>query len=295
MDKIIWSITIGKGMSRMNEKELMVALPIVAELSRKYTSGESTSVTYETGNRLMGAVSYCVEEYNNGDTLPMRQVEVSMREKYEIGRNLLLRKIDDCRVRYNELTTYFKAYGNHNYEDTVTKAISGFFIHYDSVFYPQNTIITCDYPTIIPVCDTKQTGIDLIDKYLSYIELEQSFLRKLPDGFIYDLLSDNDCDYENQFYNISAVVFGSLLGCMLIGKNIMKKSNSAYEQLFEIIQGSDEKKLRNHLDQASLLLLKNGYDNFMELHQYFQNEITELAVRLKQVKDVQNIKNILVL
>lgn len=172
----------------MNEKEMMEALPIVAELSRKYTSGESTSVTYETANRLMGAVLYCVNEYETGDTLPMRQVGVSLRGKYEIGRIKLLEKIEDCRTRYNALMIHFNAYGNHNYEDTVTKAISGFFIHYDSVFYPQNTIITCDYPTIVPVSGGEQTGIDLIDRYLSYIELEQHFLQKLPDNFVYDLL-----------------------------------------------------------------------------------------------------------
>ncbi len=279
----------------MNEKELIEALPIVAELSRRYTSGDSTSVTYETANRLMGAVLYCVNEYNYGDTLPVKQKEVSMREKYEIGRTLLLQKIEDCRIRYNELITYFKAYGNHNYEDTVKKAISGFFIHYDSAFYPQNTIITCDYATIIPVCDIRQTGIDLIDIYLSYIELEQSFLQKLPDDFIYDLLFQNDCDYKNQFYNISAVVFRTLLGCMVVGKNIMEKRKDTYEQLFEIVQKSNIEELRNLFDQASMVLFQRMYDNPVELHQYFQNEITELSARLKQVKDVRNIKNILVL
>lgn len=279
----------------MNEKEMMEALPIVAELSRKYTSGESTSVSYETANRLMGAVLYCVNEYETGDTLPMRQVDVSLREKYEIGRIRLLQKIEDCRIRYNELMIHFDAYGNHNYEDTVTKAILGFFVHYDPVFYPQNTMITCDYPTIVPVSGGEQMGIDLIDRYLSYIELEQNFLRKFQDDFICDLLYRSDHDYKNQFYNISAVVFGSLLGCMMIGKNVMEKRDNAYEQLFEIIQRNTFEKIRNRLDKTSMSLFHSRYENAVELHQYFQNEITELAVRLKQVKDVRNIENILVL
>ena len=76
----------------MNEKEMMEALPIVAELSRKYTSGESTSVTYETANRLMGAVLYCVNEYETGDTLPMRQVESHCGENMKLGGLSCLRK-----------------------------------------------------------------------------------------------------------------------------------------------------------------------------------------------------------
>lgn len=279
----------------MNETEMMEALPIVAELSRKYTSGESTSVTYEIANRLMGAVLYCVNEYEDCDTLPMGQDEVPLRTKYDIGRIRLHQKIENCRIRYNELMTHFNAYGNHNYNDTITKAIAGFFIHYDCVFYPQNTIITCDYPTIIPVSCGEQTGIDLIDRYLSYIELEQSFLRRLPYDFICDTLYRNDYDYKNQYYNISAVVFGSLLGCMLIAKNVMETKDNSYEQLFQIVQMYDAEELKSRLDQASWLLFHNRYDTDVELHQYFQNEITELALRLKQVKDTQNLENIVVL
>ena len=37
-------------------------LPIVAELAEKYTSGESSSVTYERAQGLMQAVLYCINE-----------------------------------------------------------------------------------------------------------------------------------------------------------------------------------------------------------------------------------------
>ena len=37
-------------------------LPIVAELSVRYTSGESCSVSYEAAQALMEAVIYCIRE-----------------------------------------------------------------------------------------------------------------------------------------------------------------------------------------------------------------------------------------
>lgn len=40
-------------------------VPIVGKLAEKYTAGESTSVTYETAEKLMGAVIYCIQEAEN--------------------------------------------------------------------------------------------------------------------------------------------------------------------------------------------------------------------------------------
>lgn len=273
---------------------MMEAVSIVADLSRKYTSGESTSVTYETANQLMGAVMYCIEEYKKHGIALERQKSISLREKYEVGKELLLQKIQDSRERYNHLMEYFNAYGNHNYQDTVTKAISGFFVHYDARFNPQNTIITCDYPTIISVRDSYMSGIDLIDQYLHYIELEQKFLRKIPRDYICRILYQSDSDYENQFYNIAAVIVRHLLVNGLIGKpNLINGNETDYKRVYEIVGDMDIKQLRKRLDDTLSILLHEAYDNSQELHQYFQNEITELSVRLKNVESSEYLKNVI--
>ena len=43
--------------------EMEELIPIVAELTERYTGYESTSVTYEKANQLMEAVIYCIQEY----------------------------------------------------------------------------------------------------------------------------------------------------------------------------------------------------------------------------------------
>ncbi|MFT4006898.1 MAG: DUF6179 domain-containing protein, partial [Lacrimispora sp.] len=43
--------------------EMEELIPVVAELADKYTGKESTSITYDKANQLMGAVLYCIQEY----------------------------------------------------------------------------------------------------------------------------------------------------------------------------------------------------------------------------------------
>ena len=42
--------------------EMEELVPIVGRLARKYTSGDSTSISYEKAEQLMGAVLYCIRE-----------------------------------------------------------------------------------------------------------------------------------------------------------------------------------------------------------------------------------------
>ncbi len=64
--------------------EMEELLPLVAKLAAKYTSGESTSVPYETANMLMEAVCYCIEE--NEREGGSEAVERSGREEAGEGR-----------------------------------------------------------------------------------------------------------------------------------------------------------------------------------------------------------------
>ena len=42
-------------------------LPVVARLTKRYTGIESSSVSYEKANQLMGAVIYCIREIESGE------------------------------------------------------------------------------------------------------------------------------------------------------------------------------------------------------------------------------------
>ncbi len=181
-------------------------IPIVAELTDLYTKGESTSVTYEAAQHLMEAVLYCIHEtetmQDNG-LISSRQADV--RSLYNSGFNEVVKKVERAREKYKVLISSFSSYGNRNLNDTVLKAIPGFFKLYSPRFSPQETIITMDYPTVVPI--EGKTGIDAIEEYIDKIQAEQRFLAKFPPGYVEELLRAYTADYKDQFFNLSEIVF----------------------------------------------------------------------------------------
>lgn len=69
-------------------------LPIVSELAQKYAGSESTSITYEKAQTLMEAVLYCLDEYSRSCANSLVDNNVSVKEQYHIGANLILEKVN---------------------------------------------------------------------------------------------------------------------------------------------------------------------------------------------------------
>ena len=55
--------------------EMEELVPIVGKLAEKYTANESTSITYEKAEQLMGAILYCIHELKeiNGNLLALNE------------------------------------------------------------------------------------------------------------------------------------------------------------------------------------------------------------------------------
>ena len=181
-------------------------IPIVAEVTDLYTKGESTSVTYEAAQHLMEAVLYCIHEAEsmNANGLATCQ-QTDARSLYEAGLQEVVDKVERAKEKYKVLISSFSSYGNRNLNDTVLKAIPGFFKLYSPRFSPQETIITMDYPTAVPI--EGKTGIDAIEEYIDKIQAEQHFLAKFAPGYVEQVLSAYTADYKDQFFNLSEIVF----------------------------------------------------------------------------------------
>ena len=185
-------------------------LPLVARLAKKYTGGESTSVTYETAQYLMEAVLYCINECGAERAVPMGAARPSAEQMYRQGSTILKEKVLRTHSVYMKCMETFCAYGNENYEATVTKAIPGFFAYYDPVLAPQETIITMDYPVPVPL--HMFTGIDAIAPYVEYIAMEQRFLAQFPRKYVIDVLQNDRKGYDRLFFNLGRVVAKDYFG-----------------------------------------------------------------------------------
>lgn len=202
------------------EYEIEELMGIVAELSRKYTSGESSSVTYETANMLMAAVLYCIDEYKqkNRNELLVPEESVKVHEIYKKGYEAVIAKVYQTKALYEEIIKVFHDYGCKNCSDTVLKGIPQFFTRYDARFNPQDHLLTLDYPTLGSI--EGLCGVDAIYEYLCHIKMEWLFLKGFPVKNIQQLLQRMMPDYRNAFYgNIVFYVMLTVIGCFLADKS----------------------------------------------------------------------------
>ncbi len=266
-------------MSNYSMKEL---LPIVAQLTEKYTSKESTSITYEAARQLMDAVLYCIHEYEvtTKDSELIVIEAVLAKDAYQLGYQRVLDKVNRTRLLFNECIVDFCAYGNENYQDTFVKGIVGFFQFYNPLLCPQDTIITMDYPTILPIAS--QVGIDAIETYVQFITLEQQFFGQLPQQYIYNVLYSYQKNYHKQFYNIASIVLRNILGRILAGQNLTTADCTVNtEKLTKNISKLTIEDLQKALSTILERLIDETYPGNTPLFNYLSGDLKDFSFELR--------------
>ena len=256
-------------------------LPLVANLSRKYTSNDSSSVTYETARRLMEAVIYCINqlEYEqDSDAKDKIDNNLSADEAYKLGFTLLKNKVEVIKAIYEELIKYFKDYGNENYRNTVMGGISGFIKYYDVRFNPTDTIITMDYPTLKSVFHLQ--GADAISEYLNYIILEQKFLNKLEPQRVIEALKNYQSNYEKQFYNICSIILRYMLVGKVLNLNYYIIDEEDIALLYKYGNELSKKQWENRLKIILKNIIEEEFEKDIELYNYLKADIGDFATEL---------------
>ncbi len=270
-------------METWTEKRMEELLPVAAELLKRYTGGASTSVTYEKAQELMEAVLYCIREYEQeyrSDYAPAGPYRLSAEESYRKGFELVVRKVKKMRAFYNRISERFCSYGCRNYEDVMQKGMPEFFRRYDPRFAPQKTILTLDYPTLLP--PKGAAGIDAIEQYLSGISLEQRFLAAFEEQEVCRILSAFDWNYREQFYNLCAVVLQNVIGCVLMAKPPREPACPEHlERLEQWQSGRSRENIQEELCALLKRLVEERFQGNELLYEYLCGGIPDLAVRMK--------------
>ena len=183
-------------------------VPVVADLSFKYTGGDSTSITYEKADQLMEAVLYCITLTEMGNTLNVPSLsgkdKLSAREAYKAGFELLKLKVKEALNLYNEILENFDDYDNRCLHDTFIKGMPEFFKRYDIFFAPQDAILLFDYPVLTDL--TNLCGVLKAQTFLKCIKAEQGFLKGFDRNYVISLLSEYDCEYKEMIGNIPEIL-----------------------------------------------------------------------------------------
>lgn len=263
---------------------------IVAKLAEEYTSKESTSITYEKAQQFMDAVLYCINEAEKMERYSLIQENgVSAHEMYKIGVSCVKEKIKETMEIFNNVITHFSSYGNECLNDTVVKGLPEFFKWYDYKYEPQNTILTLDYPVLVDI--TEHTGIDRIYDFVICIQLEQRFLNRFSTEYVVEVLSKYDREYKLMVDNICEIVLTSVLGHILLEKEISAKGfdTEDYQNIQEVIQQTSLDELRLKLKNAVEKMVQKYYDNDDKLKEYLYHGVRNISVRIKNAADNGNL------
>ena len=266
--------------------EMEELVPVVGKLAEKYTAHESTSITYEKAEQLMGAVLYCIHELKetNGNALALKE-KMPAQKAYENGAAYVKEKTEKALDLYNRIAPEFYHYGNQCLYDTFVKGIPEFFKWYDIRFEPQNTILTLDYPVLRDI--SEYTGIDKVFEFIKAIGLEQKFLKLFPEGYVINILSKSNRNWKESMDNICETVFTYVTGHILTGRSLteFELEEADYSYVQELFQQAALKDIKKRLEASLEIFIKDYYESDRELLDYLSSAVGDIVVRLKNAAD----------
>lgn len=272
---------------RMNEEEL---LKIVANRIKKYTSNESTSVTYQTARQLMLSVLYCINDENVSPTRNTKREKgyelfdadnKKMEEAFNIGLKKKKEKIKAAKNLYDTILDSFDDFNNECYQDTIIAGMKCFFERYDVEFDATNHILTLDYPLLSAA--TNLQGIDLIYEYLLRTYLEQKFLSGFNRSEILNLLQAYHNGYKELIINIARIVLTNSLASTMVNNTFTTLSLSKEErsEVKKICESKSVYEIEELLSISfGILVEQNCYED-SSLREYFCTKIHDIAYEIK--------------
>jgi hypothetical protein len=196
---------------------------ILQDLIRRYTQGESSSVTSETAESIMASLLYAVDAYTlqfiNPDQAVTELKTGNIRNIYEQGLELLRRLFEETKQLYQEVKKNKLDVPVDAYNMTIDESLPIFMKKYGIVFDAHNTMASIDYP--LAVDDMRLQGVFYIRQYLERLQMETRFCRRFDRRDLLDLLTDYGkvCrfDYRIELFNIFELVLNNAIFSILSG------------------------------------------------------------------------------
>lgn len=268
-------------------------LPIVSDLAQKYSGYESTSITYERAQTLMGAVIYCLEEFNNTHMDCLVNKSFSIKEQYDIGVKLVYEKATNIQKTFNELSLCFEDYGVKCLYETVQKGIPQFLKWYDVKYNPQDTILTLDYPLLVD-CNSLN-GADAVYMYVLGIQAEQHFLGMFDKGYIISILKKYNPQYEYMIDNICEIVLTNTIGHVVLKKPFNKVGflSDEYLQLAKLFEKKSVSDIEEIIKRIIKEMVKRLFEKDIDtISEYLCHGAENIAVRIETASRFNQLKNL---
>lgn len=266
-------------------------LPLITRLMERYTSKESSSVTYETANMLAEAVVYCIDEWIHAGDTQLTDGKIDLKLFYSKGYEAVIQKVKKAGELYNTMLDDFMDYGCRSYRETILDGMPAFFLRYDAEFNPQDHLLTLDYPTYIPVGGL--SGIDRIYEYLLDINLEKKFLEQFPEENIQGLLQQYQERYQVPYFdNLCELLILQAVGCIVADRpvSLLRLDRKALRTIRYQFADSEEAGIEKEMKGYIRMLCSGLTDK--KAKEYFAARAGDYAVRIRNGIENDNLEEV---
>lgn len=195
---------------------------LLSQKSGEMTNGTSSSISVETAGELMSSITFVtgvrLKEYECPEHASEAVRDRRIGELFQEGLDSVRCKVSMAQRVHRRITDGLFETPSVYYSSTVEDGINAFFRLYDPEAGAHKLHITVDYPAFKgrPQLD----GIEFIERYLSYIEAEDSFCRLFRPEDVHSLMCGITRDYPSCPVNIFEPVIMAAAGLVICGRNV---------------------------------------------------------------------------
>lgn len=226
---------------------------LLAWQARKYTKGESTSVTVETAQELLSSLRYTIAVVTEETGMPYKRLLTEeLPPLIRHGQAILQDRLEQTKRLYAAVCQTAPDIRNGYYADTL-RGIGEYFKRYDLYFFAHLKPPCIDYPLLIAADESLQ-GMDFTEQYLKRVLTENLFLRRFDSCAVWEILSEVDSDIEEAYLNLCEQPLINAMGLALLGRDArrLRAGDTEREEITARLQDKTREQRRRFLRGAVL-------------------------------------------
>ena len=191
-------------------------LPLLAEQTRRYTGGESSSVPAETAQLLLDSLLYCLGLSQPPDPARARAIlSGDPWEEFQQGQARIREQMTYGQRLWQTLRDSPRPVSNRALEDTLA-GMGAFWKRYDPTLFAKEIPCSIDYPLARSVSE-QLGGVDYVNRWLEHLAVELGFLSAFPPEQAISVLERSCPDWKGLLVNLFEPVAANALGKILLG------------------------------------------------------------------------------
>lgn len=271
-------------------------IALLAEQFNRWTGGQSSSVSVETGQRIQQSIFYTIGCYlkslPDGERAFAELKDTSLQDLFLKGKQRIgvTRKEAEAMLRSlqeNRFSTDLRAYN-----DTLTTGLPMFFSSYDTDYGAHETPASVDYP--LGNDKMNLAGIEYIYDYLRKLQLENKFCAYFPNDAVHCLMRSYDHQYKELLFNVYDLVLTNAAGRLLLGRDDMELRISDWDRQYlqRALSPLPEEQIGQRVDQAIGRLCEMLSISDDRLLDYIRSSSTNLKFRLEHGLETDSLERL---